>query len=910
MARQLALTHAPLPLARHYAGAGRRAVTPNRRAAQAVGAGEALSLAELGRRLLRGTWQPAPEPVAARELTATVQHLLHSPHAARQAAVMRAGLARLLRAGADLDRLRHQGSDRVRLLARVALEYRQRLASRGLVDEAELLHVAAREVTTPDPLLVYGYARLDADERAFLKAYAADGSVLVLPGGAKTMFDENRATADELLTDGWELLETVPDGALSLGERVSVCWMTDQPCTEAGVVVYDCADPEDEVRAALAEVKRRLLAGVPAKTITVVTRDEDRYAPLVMKVAAEFAMPVHPQTSGPLTQTRLGAYLTRLLTIAVERAPYETTLRAFTDPLAGSLRWDQLDAARTRRAQGFDVWREILAGSALLDLLADTADRSMAEWIAWLREVLKESKLPARLLSWPRELIAWSKLQDGLQLLDGDEQPLGIETFAMAVADLAGAYAVKLDPSRGGVALHTPLALYGSRYDEVYVLGTAAGQLPARLHEDPFLDTHERAGLTALGVRQESAVEQALRERLSFWMMLQSAERRLVFCRPRVIDRAVTEPSPFLAKLDLPVVTPAPILAGVAAARVYELAEPVTAEACAARHGWEVECRRESSAAPDEFDGVLGEPVALPPQFSVSSLVALGQCPFKWLARYAWRLGPLDETPAEPDAGLLGSLYHGVLELVVKAAKAKGYGTAPAAMLTLLEPALAAQLGEQSDGSEDRAFMDELVAAREPTGHEDDDERRQAMFRTWSHWPILRAEVRQFLSAVIACDDFLKDVAEPDAFEFGLAGTFEGLPVRGRVDRADILLDGGRRLLDYKSGGSSRPLGIQGATGKLDVDVQLPLYAALYAAQYGVEPEVAYFKLGARKLLGAPKDADLNQALVAEFARDIPNRLAAGRLPVAPDVKGEACRWCDFESLCRLGPRLARKGVV
>ncbi|MCZ7599920.1 MAG: hypothetical protein M5U09_22300 [Gammaproteobacteria bacterium] len=71
-----------------------------------------------------------------------------------------------------------------------------------MVDEAELLHVAAREVTTPDPLLVYGYARLDADERAFLKAYAADGSELVLPGGAKTMFDENRATADELLTDG------------------------------------------------------------------------------------------------------------------------------------------------------------------------------------------------------------------------------------------------------------------------------------------------------------------------------------------------------------------------------------------------------------------------------------------------------------------------------------------------------------------------------------------------------------------------------------------------------------------------------------------------------------------------------------------------------------------------------------
>ncbi len=76
-----------------------------------------------------------------------------------------------------------------------------------------------------------------------------------------------------------------------------------------------------------------------------------------------------------------------------------------------------------------------------------------------------------------------------------------------------------------------------------------------------------------------------------------------------------------------------------------------------------------------------------------------------------------------------------------------------------------------------------------------------------------------------------------------------------------------------------------------------------------MQPAVAYFKIGGQKLLGAPRDAEDHRDWVVAFAREVPVRLAAGRLPVAPDVNEEACRFCDFAPLCRVGARVARKGV-
>jgi CRISPR/Cas system-associated exonuclease Cas4 (RecB family) len=47
--------------------------------------------------------------------------------------------------------------------------------------------------------------------------------------------------------------------------------------------------------------------------------------------------------------------------------------------------------------------------------------------------------------------------------------------------------------------------------------------------------------------------------------------------------------------------------------------------------------------------------------------------------------------------------------------------------------------------------------------------------------------------------------------------------------------------------------------------------------------------------------------VLEEFAEHLKRSLADGRFPVDPDVKRDACVYCDFAAVCRKGPRLDRK---
>jgi hypothetical protein len=909
MDRRVVLTEAPYRVAQSQA-AGHTVVTPNPRAARALGEAHAVSLIDIGLRLLRQAHPPrvpAPSAMAQRLLKRAVGDEIGSYQPERLAEVLRPSLARLLRAAADWGRLSSEGTPRVRQLARVALRYRESLEARGWVDPAEQLHAAAKAVTEREPLLVYGYARLDADERAFLDACAGDGSVLVLPGGESALFDGNRETLRDLVRNGWTAQQPECGGAPTLGERLAARWLgADQDLPDDAVRVQAYADPEAEVRGVLGQVKQLLAAGEPADELVVVARDEELYVPLVMAVAAEFETPVHPRNQIGLTATRLGGWLTRLLDMVVEDAPYETTLCALADPLSGSLTCDQRRAAQSRRAQGLATWIETLPEQALLPPLmtARGAAWPLAEWVAWLRGVFAVADLPDRLMAWPAELTAWKKLDDGLRLLAeaGEPQAVPAEIFAREVADLLAASTVATDAARGGVDLHTPLALYGSARAHVFVLGAAAGLLPAALHDDPYLDAAERHQLTAQGVRQESAAEEALRERLSFWSLLQCVRRSLVLSRPRVLDRGEAPPSPFLGELGVAESEPPLILASATALRPYALGNPGDPVARAAGRGLMIENRRESAAPPDEFDGVLGLPLPAD-SFSVSRLIVFGQCPFRWFGESVLGLAAPEEVPAEPEPSRMGSLLHRVLELVVRGALRLGAPTDREVMVRLLEPALAVTVGEPGHDSADRRLMADLASERR-----DRDAESLRACRRWSHWPLLRGELLATWAAAVRCDDFLGRDAEPEDFEIPLTGVCAGISVRGRADRVDRLEDGRRRLIDYKSGsGRQRPPGVRGADGRLSVDVQLPLYERLYADQTGYAVEARYFKVRGRALAANPRDADANREAMEAFVASVPARLAAGEAPVTPDRDLAACEYCDLAMVCRRGPRLARK---
>ncbi|MBI2299023.1 MAG: PD-(D/E)XK nuclease family protein [Armatimonadetes bacterium] len=371
---------------------------------------------------------------------------------------------------------------------------------------------------------------------------------------------------------------------------------------------------------------------------------------------------------------------------------------------------------------------------------------------------------------------------------------------------------------------------------------------------------------------------------------------------PGSLDGTAAEPSPFLDELadhD----EPAPErLAAVTewrgeVLRPPGIADEVTSHALAA---WQVEQRRESAEPPDQYDGALGEPMDLPATFSASQLTALGPCPFKWLAGKAFGLEPVEEPDAEPDPLTRGGLFHRVLELAVRAARLDGCLTADG-LTARLSPAMDAALGQPPASHAEplaRAVAESAAEAGERTAVEDDD--RGRFLGRLPNWERIREEWLAGLERAVRAESFLTDGAGPAELESWFRGEWLDLPVVGRVDRVDRG-PAGVVLLDYKAGGS-RPDGItRRETGKLGIDLQLPLYCAVY----GQGATGAYLLLGKGRRDTGPRD-DQSAELEA-FAGEVLWRFDEGAFPVMPDVDVAACRYCEFSAICRVGQRNERK---
>jgi ATP-dependent helicase/nuclease subunit B len=136
-----------------------------------------------------------------------------------------------------------------------------------------------------------------------------------------------------------------------------------------------------------------------------------------------------------------------------------------------------------------------------------------------------------------------------------------------------------------------------------------------------------------------------------------------------------------------------------------------------------------------------------------------------------------------------------------------------------------------------------------------------------------------------------------------------GLAFSVRVDRIDRLADGGRVLIDYKSGAADADW-----RGDRPDNPQLPLYALLHrehlvAVAYGrinaaecafvVESERGDIFPGKRasRLEGMPRFADLIELWSSRIER-LAEDIARGHAAVAPTAR--ACRSCHLQGLCRV----------
>ncbi|MEM9511013.1 MAG: PD-(D/E)XK nuclease family protein, partial [Cyanobacteria bacterium P01_E01_bin.35] len=634
-----------------------------------------------------------------------------------------------------------------------------------------------------------------------------------------------------------------------------------------------------EIRGVLTQVKVLLTQEIAPQDIVLVTRDEQLYGTALIDLAWEYNLPIQVSYEIPLEQTRLGAWLKLLLEVIRDNFPFEATAKLLSHPLSNSMTEEIWSSARQIHPQGLIAWQKLGVDLSLLDWHS-SQERSV--WIDRLLQILSDWDILENAKSWAREIVAYYRLQEGLrELAKPPTQQLTKSAFSTEIQEILALLTIPAQPGRGGIKLHSPTSLRGTNYPYVFVLGTAEGLLPAEIADERILDFHDRKQLVKQGFKLKTAVDLAQQETFDFYCLLNVPTENIVFSYPELIAQNTILPSPYLSRLGL---KPTPVnnlpVTSIEQARQLYLRQPdllsTTAHSLLSiseiTHQWQVETQRESAITPDQYDGIIG--ISIDPQskiFSASQLTQLGQCPFKWFSARLLKLKELKEAESDLSAAVRGVLYHRCLELSLSAIKT-------ASDLIKFDQQ---QLAQAFTIAEQELKLTELPG-----------------------WSAQRQEHLDLLTLNLSSKEFLSDEREVIATETKFNMQWHGLQIQGKVDRIDRTPTG-LTVIDYKTSGTI-PAGVKDDTGKANLDVQLAVYQDAIAEQYPdqVIDTTAYYSLTQRKTISRPQK---NPADLAAFAEKVKSHLEQGHYPVAPDIDRKACRYCDYDLVCRQGDRLSRK---
>lgn len=783
----------------------------------------------------------------------------------------------LLGSGTPLETFEAFPTERVREAAQIATRYRHRLREQSLVEEAELLGEASRYVTQRQNLLVYGYPSLNRHEQHVIDALADEGSRVILPYAAHKYFGENRHTASAFEQNGW-LIQHEDTPRSTLGDRLVAAFLQagDLP-NRVHATVYP--NQETEARGVLGQIKTWMASGISPAEIAIVTGDEGLYGPMLHAMAWEYQVPVRTRYALPLRDTRIGSWLRLLTTVIQEKFPFEATLRCLMHPLGPGLSEDALFLAYKYRPNGLRGWHEIGLDLSPFDW---PSQGSWSDWVNGLHTLFQTFSTQRKLAYWAQDVLAFDALQEALGIMAAwGTSVVRRESFLAELEDILALFRVPSQPGMGGVEVYSPRAIYGARFRHVCVVGMAEKILPAPIAVNAHLSEDERQQLKALGVDMPDAAIESRREALSFCALLQTVTENLVLSYPKLIDnREKLESAYFSALALVPSKPPELPPMSLQELRQQQLLDSVMAgdpDIPDILAGWGVERRREAPVPPDEYDGMISLPISVEERtFSPTELLTLGKCAFSWFSRYPLQLSEAEENTGELSTRLRGQLYHKVAELLLE------------------------RLQKHINGRD--TLMEHLTGAFHRA------EQKLELYRVPA-WSVQRLEHLRTLKKVLASEAILPPDTDIVKLEEKFSGVWHGLQVKGQVDRIDRTPKG-LVVMDYKTS-SQRPDGVKDEAGRLKVDIQLPIYAqvaipAIFPNE--VCAEACYFSLTKGKVLPKPREDTSNQ--LEGFVESVKTRLQTGAFPVNPDSEQKACGYCDFDLLCRRGPRLRQKGGV
>ncbi|MBX6365929.1 MAG: PD-(D/E)XK nuclease family protein, partial [Gemmatimonadetes bacterium] len=612
--------------------------------------------------------------------------------------------------------------------------------------------------------------------------------------------------------------------------------------------------------------------------------------------------------------------------------------------LSGDERRDPLPAAeRVRRTR--DAFVAFRRRVGALD-----RTRTLAEWVAWLRELVDEDRwgIEERLYRVPADHLesvrvnqaAWRALaatledwQAALEAWGGGDERLDAAGAAARLRErLDGDLALWTDTVRGVQVLEAMAAAYRS-FEHVFLVGLEAGRFPLHAPRSPLLDEEDRQALAAAGVPLETRAEWDRREQELFRSLLAGAKSGLTVSWAR-LDEMGRESlaSVFVEALaEVAEVEPAEIPAhDVQPARLPIDPGPSPEHALRVAR---IERGRQIGRL-WRYNGVIEDPALvaeLAAEFgearvwSPSQLEELAKCPWAYFSGRLLGLERRDEPEDDLDPAVRGSMVHDALRRFFDRAVARLGG-----------PVLLRREDLEWAAPELKACLAEAI---------------EAAGETWLGHPLLREAKRQELSRLL--DRYLEfEVARNEnlfgthplnrrVLRTGVVAhelTFDGVVLerdgvrvrfRGRIDRVEAGMDerieGAARFLvaiDYKYSRYATPGGGEAKAWADGVVLQVPLYAyALERLEEGkAVARVEYRALKQREAVHRLElvhvDHSTGELVAATDAREkmeaaldaVAGHVRGARLGVFPAAPAPSCgcpSWCHGWDICRVpgGPR-------
>jgi len=470
----------------------------------------------------------------------------------------------------------------------------------------------------------------------------------------------------------------------------------------------------------------------------------------------------------------------------------------------------------------------------------------------------------------------WQRLLNDLALLDFDGTRCSWARFLVLLEQHAAETIFAPESHDAPIQIMGPLESSGQQFDAVWFLGADDASWPMRGRLHPLLPP---------ALQHETRMPHALSE--DDWNMAHAVTTRLLAATPQVVfsfaqhnKDAEVRPSPLIAGLFSAESSPQAASSGI---------EPGNPQSPALE-----EISEDSGALPWPTERTAGGAEVLKRQAA---------CAFQSFATRRLDARPLEESERGLSPAERGQILHSVLQRLFSAPDPAPVRTREDLATAIDTNRLAAILDAHIEAVFHAPRGPEATGAEPPTPWRDAylaAEKRRLRARL-TEWLTIEASRQPF--TVEACEQRLSDVHIGE------------LRLNLRADRIDLLADGSRLLLDYKTGVIS-PAAWRGA--RL-AEPQLPLYAAYGNVENLSGILFAQIRAGETKFEGRIRDAQTQltadignkKALVTDpYSDRMRDDWARALARLADDfLRGEAsvdprdgkvCSLCHLQGLCRV----------